>query len=190
MTAARRRDAWWAPLTEEQCWQLYTETREMVWAASVERARVFVGGKAPSRSAWYRFEQHMRASEAAHRLELAAQARAEAQGLADKAGAAGETAKAFLALATEIAMRTGDAAAAESWTRQAAALYHAAATSRGLAIRAEAARLSREKFEAQEKRLAAAKDAATEKPGETLTPAERLARIKEIFGITSPDKKQ
>lgn len=184
MSTIGRKDAWWAALTEEQCWTLYSETRQMTWFASVERARAMLGtATAPSRSAWYRFEAAMRQRELAHRIELAAQARAEAKKLADGVGAAGETAKAFLAMATEIAMRTGDAAAAESWTRQAAALYQAAARNRGLAIRAEASRLARDKFEAQEKRLNAIRDAATVKPGETLTPEERLEKVKQIFGI-------
>lgn len=184
MNKAARKDAWWASLTEEQCWTLYKDTRQMTWCASVEKARAMLGTvDAPSRSAWYRYEEAMRKRETAHRLELAATARAEAQKLADGVGAFGETAKAFLAMATEIAMRTGDAQAAESWTRQAASLYQAAAKSRGLAIRAEASRLARDKFEAQEKRLKAVEEAATVKPGDKLTPEERLEKVKQIFGI-------
>lgn len=44
----------------------------------------------------------------------------------------------------------------------------------------DAARLAREKFEAAEQRLAAAKTAVTDS---TLTPGEREARLKEIFGL-------
>lgn len=179
-----RPDAWWAALSESQCWALYAETRPMTWCASVERARAMTGGSAPSRSAWYRFEQHFRACEAAHRLELAARARAEAKGLADKAGAAGETAKAFLALATEIALRTGSAEDAEAWTRQAASLYAAAARDRGLALRAEASRLAREKFEAAEQRLKDIRETvAAAKGTDGGLSAEALAKIEQAASL-------
>ena len=126
----------------------------------------------------------MRSEQAAHRLELAARARAEAKGLADKAGAAGETAKAFLALATEIALRTGSAEDAEAWTRQAASLYAAAARDRGLALRAEASRLAREKFEAAEQRLKEIRETvAAAKGTDGGLSAEALAKIEQAASL-------
>lgn len=181
-TRGPRRDAWYAGLSDDDCWGIYDASREMRWTeiASMLADRF---GKAPAKSAWYRFESWMRGRAQAHRVEMAARARLEAQGLAGEAGTASESAKAFLALATEIAMRTGNAEDAEAWTAQASKLFASAQRDTELRLRADAQALNRQKFEAQERRLRAIEDAATERPGEQMSPEERIAKIRAIFGI-------
>lgn len=186
MTKARqnaRRDAWWTPLRDDEQWEIFERSRGMSWSKAVAVAEE-VCGRAPTRSAWYRFIRYMMPRAAAHRLEQVAQARVEAQGLAGQSSQASETAMAFLALATEIAMHSGSASEAEAWTAQAARLFAAAQRDTELKLRADAQALNREKFEAAEKRLAAVEEAAREKPGEQLTPEERIEKIRAIFGIS------
>lgn len=179
-----RKDAWWSDLSEDLRWRIFDETRSMPWQDAVARAAELTGVPAPSRSMWYRYEKAMRSEAMARRVELAAQARAEAGRLADAAGAVGETAKAFLSMATEIAMRTGSAADAEAWTRMATQLYTAAAQNRGLAIRAEAARLARDKFNAAEQRLKEIRETvAAAKGTDGGLSAEALAKIEQAASL-------
>lgn len=178
-----RCDSWWTQLSDADRWALYEQSRTMPWYDACGRAEA-VAGKRPSRSAWYRFVLAMRKAALAHRVEQAALARAEAKKIADAAGAAGESAKAFLALAVEVAMRTGDAEAAEAWTKQAASLYQAAARDRGLALRAEASRLARDKFNAAEQRLKEIRETvAAAKGTDGGLSAEALAKIEQAASL-------
>lgn len=179
-TAPRPRpDAWYAPLSEQERWAVYEKALHLPYpavAAFVEKQH----GISVSRSAFYRFLDWMRPQQSAHRLEQAVIAREEARGLAEAAGAKKEIADAFMAMGSEIALRTGSAEAASDWIKMASQLVAAAQKDREIELRAEAQRLDREKFEAAERRLAAASETVRD---ETLTPEQQVAKMKEIFGI-------
>lgn len=182
-TTRPRHDAWYAPLSEAERWAVYERSLTLPWNAVAEWVESRYG-IAVSRSGFYRFLDWMRPQLSAHRLEQAVLAREEAKGLAEAAGARKEIADAFVAMGSEIALRTNSAEAATEWIKMAAQLMAAAQKDREIELRAEAQRLDREKFEAAEKRLAAVKSAvedARKAPG-GLTP-ETLKRIEEAAGL-------
>lgn len=179
-TAPRPRpDAWYAPLTEAERWSVYEKALHLPFpavAAFVEKQH----GISVSRSAFYRFLDWMRPQQSAHRLEQAVIAREEAKGLAEAAGAKKEIADAFMAMGSEIALRTGSAEAACDWIKMSSQLLAAAQKDREIELRAEAQRLDREKFEAAQRREDAAKAAVKD---EKLSEEEKMARLREIYGI-------
>ena len=130
----------------------------------------------------------MRALESAHRIEQAVTARDEVDALAASAGQTdARLIDAYKTMAAEIAMRTGDAATASTYTRMALDLAAAQAKRAELDLKARAQetkdaalRLAREKFTAAEARLSSAKSVASDA---TLTDEQRIAKIKEIFGM-------
>ncbi len=179
-TAPRPRpDAWYAPLAEAERWSVYEKALHLPFpavAAFVEKQH----GITVSRSAFYRFLDWMRPQQSAHRLEQAVIAREEAKGLAEAEGAKKEIADAFMAMGSEIALRTGSAEDAADWIKMAAQLVAAAQKDREIELRAEAQRLDREKFEAAQRREDAAKAAVKD---EKLSEEEKMARLREIYGI-------
>ena len=177
-TPKPRVDAWYAPLSEAERWAVYEKALALPWHAVAEWVEKR-HGIAVGRSAFYRFVDWMRPQLSAHRLEQAVLAREEAKGLAEAAGAKKEIADAFVAMGSEIALRTNSAEAATEWIKMAAQLMAAAQKDREIELRAEAQRLDREKFEAAQRREDAAKAAL----GDTkLTDEDKIARMKEIFG--------
>lgn len=124
----------------------------------------------------------MRPQQSAHRLEQAVIAREEAKGLAEAAGAKKEIADAFMAMGSEIALRTGDASAASDWIKMAAQLVAAAQKDREIDLRAEAQKLDREKFEAAEKRLAQMAELSDAARGGKVDPAQVADEIDRILG--------
>ena len=101
--------------------------------------------------------------------------------------AAGSGDVAAKAMATELALRTGSADEAAKFVNMAAALSERRLRARELDIKARAQetkdeqlKLAREKFEAAEKRLNAVQGAVD---APQLTDAERVAKIKDIFGM-------
>ena len=183
MQRKTRCDAWWAPLGDAERWNLYLRSRDLSWT----EAAALVAKEYPdlkrirNAESWYGFCSQMRHEDANHRTQEAIRASQEAAVLADTVGASAEAAKAFLALGLDIAMRTGSAEASEVWVRQAAMLFRQAQRETELKIRQEEQDLSREKFESAERRLAAATETISD---QTITPEEREARLKQIFGIT------
>ena len=182
-----RTDSWASSLTEEQSWQLYYKSRALRWNEAADWAVKEFGVDAPSRTAFYAWLGRMRAEESAHRLEQAATAAAEAAALAKTQTSDEAQIAAYKAMATELALRTGSADEAAKFVNMAAALSERRLRARELDIKARAQetkdeqlKLAREKFEAAEKRLAAVQGAVDEPQ---LTDAERLAKIKSIFGM-------
>lgn len=178
-TAAKPRpDSWWAALSEEERWEAWGKLCRLPWQAVAKWLRDEKGVEA-SRAGIYRFAAWMRPQQSAHRLEQAVLAREEARGLADAAGAKKEVADAFMAMGSDLALRTGDASAALAWIKMSAQLVAAAQKDREIELRAEAQRLDREKFEAAERRENAAKAAL----GDTrMTDEAKIAKMREIFG--------
>ena len=182
-----RTDSWAAGLTEEQSWQLYYKSRALRWNEAADWAVKEFGVDAPSRTAFYAWLGHMRAEESANRLEQAATAAAEAAALAKTQAKDDALIGAYKAMAAELALRTGSAKEAERFVSMAATLADKRLKAAELKLKARAQetkdeqlKLAREKFEAAEKRLAAVQGAVDEPQ---LTDAERLAKIKSIFGM-------
>ena len=173
-----RSDSWWAALPEEEAWEIFEKRRRLPWHAVAKWLRESKGLDV-SRRALERFESWMRPQVASRRVELAVLARNEARDLAAAAGAREDVANAFLAMASEIALRTEDPKAASEWMRMFADVVKAAQKDAQLKQHAEDSRLEREKFEAAEKREAAAKSALGDAK---LTDEAKIAKMKEIFG--------
>ena len=181
-----RTDSWASSLTEEQSWQLYYKSRALRWNEAADWAVKEFGVDAPSRTAFYAWLGHMRAEESAHRLEQAATAAAEAAALAKTQTSDEAQIAAYKAMATELALRTGSAKEAEKFVAMAGAIADRRLRAEELKLKAaaqgtkdEQLKLAREKFEAAERRENAAKATL----GDTkLTPADKVARMKEIFG--------
>lgn len=180
-TARPRPDAWYAPLSEAERWAVYEKALALPWhavAGWVEKTH----GITVSRSGFYRFLGWMRPQLSAHRLEQAVIAREEAKGLAEAAGARKEVADAFVAMGSEIALRTGSAEAASDWIKMASQLLAAAQKDREIELRAEAQKLDREKFEAAEKRLAQMAELSDAARGGKVDPATVADEIDRILG--------
>ena len=179
-----RSDAWGEDLADDVRWQIYESCRGLPWHEV--GAHLPDGACTPSRAAWYRFLARMRKADAARRIEKVAQSVAEAQDLADrhniKAAVFVETLK---SLAIDRAM-TGNDKAATSLAAAAATIWSNAQRDAELSLklRAQETRdaqlaLAREKFEAAEKRLAAA-SATVADP--SLTAEEKLKELDRLFG--------
>lgn len=185
-----RTDAWWASLPEEECWEIFEKRRNHPWHAVVKWLAAEKGLEV-SRRGLERFEAWMRPQVAGRRMALSVLARDEARELATAVGAGTDVAKAFIAMGTEVGLRTENPEAASAWIKMAASLLEAARKDAELRLREEAQKtaagqlaLAREKFEAAEKRLAAVREAcegAKAAPG-GLTP-ETLRKIEEAAGL-------
>ena len=178
-------DAWDSALTEAQRWEAYEKAKGTSWTAFAEWAASEYG-VSPGKNAIYEWMAFMRAQEGQHRLERAIAARKELKGLSDAAALDAQTADAYMALAND-AILSGDpekaariVAAAVQINAASLRLAEQRQNAERLRLQQRALDLQREKFEAAEKRLNAATEAAQDT---TLTEAERLAKINAIFGL-------
>ena len=183
-----RVDAWGADLPEQKRWEIYDTCQALPWPKAVADQLEAVGVvRLPTRASWYRFLARMRKADAARRVERVAQSVAEAQAVADKAGIkAAVFVETLKTLAIDKAM-TGDDKAATALASAAAAIWDRAQKEKELELRAaaqqtkdEQLKLAREKFEAAERRENAAKATVADKK---LTDEERMAKLREIYGI-------
>lgn len=181
----RRLDAWDASLTEEQRWEAYEKSKGVTWTAFAAWLEAEYA-LSPGKNAIYDWLAYMRTQEAAHRLERAIAARKELKGLSDAGALDAQTADAYMALAND-AILSGDPEKAARIVEAAVKINAASLrlqeqrqNAERLALQEQSLALQREKFEAAEKRLNAATEAAQDT---TLTEAERLAKIKTIFGL-------
>lgn len=184
--AKTRSDVWDANLDDQQRWTIYYKMCRGQWQIIAKWIEDEYGIPAPSRSALYRFCARLRKLESAHRLESALAARDEAGMLVAAATDDEKLIAAYKTLGQDMALR-GDAITARIYTQLAVTLADKAIKQKELALKAEAQktkdetlRLAREKFEAAEKRL---NDISATTEDNTLTDAERVERIKGIFGI-------
>ena len=176
-----RTDSWAAGLSEEQSWELYSKARRCQWQeAAAWAVKEFGLEKGPSRTAFYAWMTAMREEEHEHRMGQAAIAAAEAAALGGKCTKDEALIQAFKALATDVALTTGDAKSASAFVNSAMAIKDRLQKEQELALKDEQLKLAREKFEAAEKRLNAVQGAVD---APQLTDAERVAKIKSIFGM-------
>ena len=183
-----RADSWYAMLSEEQLWQLYSIAKRCQWFEVVAHAQKEFGLEAKvSRSAYYRWLDWMRGEESERRLAQARIAALEAGDLAKTVGLKDETAiAAYKSLAAEFALKS-DAKTANQFMMMAMALrdrqIQAAKLDidqRAQATKDEQLKLAREKFEAAERRENAAKATVADNK---LSDEERMAKLREIYGI-------
>jgi len=183
-----RTDSWAAALTEEQSWQLYAKARRCDWQDAAAWAVKELGlVRMPGRSSFYKWLDWMRGEESAHRLSQAATAAAEAAALAKTQAKDDALIGAYKAMAAELALRTGSAKEAQKFVEMAASLADRQLKAAELDLKARSQetkdaqlKLAREKFEAAERRENAAKAAVSDKK---LTDEERMAKLREIYGI-------
>lgn len=181
----RRSDSWDAALSEAERWEAYEKSKGVAWSAFAAYLKEEYGAEV-GRTAIYDWQAWMRGQEGAHRLERAIAARKELKGLADAGALDAQTADAYMALAND-AILSGDpgkaakiVAAAVQINAASLRLAEQRQNAERLKLQERALELQREKFEAAEKRLGEAKAVLSDG---RLTPEEREARYREIFGL-------
>ena len=182
-----RTDSWAAGLSEEQSWELYSKARRCQWQeAAAWAVKEFGLEKGPSRTAFYAWMTAMREEEHEHRMGQAAIAAAEAAALGGKCTKDEALIQAFKALATDVALTTGDAKTASAFVNSAMAIKDRLQKEQELALKSaaqstkdEQLKLAREKFMAAERRENAAKGTLAD---EKLTPEEKLKELDRLFG--------
>ena len=185
-----RNDSWYANLTEEQLWQLYSVSRRSQWFETIKFAQENFALEAKvSRSAYYRWLDFMRGEESEWRLAQAQISAMEATKLAEGVGLTDD--KAILAyknLAANCALRS-DAKTANNFMRLATDLIDRQLKAKELNFKAkdlerkdEELKLAQEKFAAAEKRLAAMAEVADAARGGKVDPAKVADEIDRILG--------
>lgn len=186
ITRKTRSDAWGEDLAEALKWELYKLDD---YEAGCDRlAQLKLSGELdvepPSRAAWYRFLTRRRAEENIGRIQGGV---AEAKNIAATSHISDATlVDALKALAVDRAT-SGNDKAGVAFVSAATSLIDRMQKERDLELKAaaqetkdEQLKLAREKFEAAERRENAAKAAVTDN---RLSDTERMARLKEIYGI-------
>ena len=185
-----RTDSWAAGLSEEQSWALYSKARRCQWQeAAAWAVKEFGLEKGPSRTAFYAWMTAMREEEHEHRMGQAAIAAAEAAALGGKCTKDEALIQAFKALATDVALTTGDAKTASAFVNSAMAIKDRLQKEQELALKSaaqstkdEQLKLAREKFEAAEKRLERVAEIADAARGGKVDPAKVADEIDRILG--------
>ena len=128
----------------------------------------------PSRQGAYNFSDRMRRQESARRINNALTARAE---IGDLAAAAAPDVKpmidAYMTLGADMALRMNDVKTAVMYTKMSLEIGKQQ-------LERQALDLNRDKFEETKRRLADVEDVTADV---ALTPAEKEAKLKEIFGL-------
>lgn len=185
-----RTDSWAAGLSEEQSWTLYSKARRCQWQeAAAWAVKEFGLEKGPSRTAFYAWMTAMREEEHEHRMGQAAIAAAEAAALGGRCTKDEALIQAFKALATDVALTTGDAKTASAFVNSAMAIKDRLQKEQELALKSaaqstkdEQLKLAREKFEAAEKRLERVAEIADAARGGKVDPAKVADEIDRILG--------
>lgn len=183
-----RTDSWAAKLTEDQSWALYAKARRCQWQdAAAWAVAEFDLEKSPSRTAFYAWMNQMRQEEHEHRMEQAAIAASEAAALGGTCTKDEALISAFKALATEVALKTGDAKSASAFISAAMAIKDRLQKAeelklkdRAQGVKEDELRIAQKKLEILEAKEQKAVDAVKDTK---LTPEEREQKLKEIFGL-------
>lgn len=198
-----RSDAWEAQLPAETAKELYALTKcpteeeakaGRPWLRNFDRDVLpylsLHGIVAPSCAGWYRFKNRMRMDEAAQTVISVETSKRIAQGITAAKIDPQLASDMMTSLSVDEATKPDgerNEKVMQIFASAAAMFANAAQRDRELALKAakgrrddEALKLAREKFEAAERRLAAVQGAVDEPK---LTDAERVAKIKSIFGM-------
>ena len=189
-----RTDSWAAGLSEEQSWALYSKARRCQWQEAAAWAVKEVGlEKGPSRTAFYAWLTAMREDEHEHRMGQAAIAAAEAAALGGRCTKDEALIQAFKALATDVALTTGDAKTASAFVNSAMAIKDRLQKEQELALKSaaqstkdEQLKLAREKFEfdAAKKAMEKAAEIKTISADDALAADEKIAKVRAaLFGV-------
>lgn len=186
----RRSDAWGTDLPEETQWKVYDRMRKFPWYDVREWIEAELSVPPPSRSALYRFVEHLREHETEYLLRQRLLAQGQLQRELETVGAPDPERLAQVLGNDVIAARAvGDEKAVERAVRVYRAVASIVGDSAELALKRQAeARqiqelaLAREKFEAAERRARQA-DRAEEVLKSDLTAEEKDRRYREIFGM-------
>lgn len=189
-----RADSWYATLSEEQLWQLYSVAKRCQWFETVAHAQKEFGLDVKvSRSAYYRWLDWMRGEESERRLAQARIAALEVGDLAKTFGLKDETAiAAYKSLAAEFALKS-DAKTAKRFMAMAMALRDRQLRSREVDLKDaaqstkdEQLKLAREKFEFDAAKAAMEKAAEikTISADDALAADEKIAKVRAaLFGV-------
>ena len=188
-----RTDSWAAKLTEDQSWALYAKARRCQWQDAAAWAVAEFGlEKSPSRTAFYAWMNQMRQEEHEHRMEQAAIAASEAAALGGTCTKDEALISAFKALATEVALKTGDAKSARAFINSAMAIKDRLQKADEIDLKAKAQatkddqlKLAREKFEfdAAKKAMELAAEIKDVAGDDSLDDDEKIAKVREaLFG--------
>lgn len=189
-----RTDSWAAGLSEEQSWALYSKARRCQWQeAAAWAVKEFGLEKGPSRTAFYAWMTAMREDEHEHRMGQAAIAAAEAAALGGRCTKDEALIQAFKALATDVALTTGDAKTASAFVNSAMAIKDRLQKEQELALKSaaqstkdEQLKLAREKFEFDAAKAAMEKAAEikTISADDALAADEKIAKVRAaLFGV-------
>ena len=189
-----RTDSWAAGLSEEQSWALYSKARRCQWQeAAAWAVKEFGLAKGPSRTAFYAWLTAMRKDEHEHRMGQAAIAAAEAAALGGRCTKDEALIQAFKALATDVALTTGDAKTASAFVNSAMAIKDRLQKEQELALKSaaqstkdEQLKLAREKFEfdAAKKAMEKAAEIKTISADDALAADEKIAKVRAaLFGV-------
>ena len=188
---APRSDSWYAGLTEEQLWEMYSTAKKFgsAWYKTIEWANAkWKLELKTSKTAYYRWKEWMYNQDSGTREHFAAltarsvEEQAAAARILDKSLTEGIKSLAAQALFVADDPIKGKALA-ETFSKFATAALEAEKLKLAAAAQStkdEQLKLAREKFEAAEKRLNAVQGAVD---APQLTDAERVAKIKSIFGM-------
>ena len=188
---APRSDSWYAGLTEEQLWEMYSTAKKFgsAWYKTIEWANAkWKLELKTSKTAYYRWKEWMYDQDSGTREHFAAltsrsvEEQAAAARILDRSLTDGIKSLAAQALFVADDPVKGKALA-ETFSKFATAALEGEKLKLAAAAQStkdEQLKLAREKFEAAEKRLNAVQGAVD---APQLTDAERVAKIKSIFGM-------
>lgn len=176
-----RTDRWDAALTETQRWDIYYEALKHPYSSAfvLWMQKQFGLTTEPSQSAFYYWKAAMRKDYGAHRREELVQARLEIANLAEVRSAPAEMAAALQSLGAEAAL-SGNLEDAKKLVTMAAQIADGQRQGRKLELQERELKLAQDKFAAAEARLNAASSVVNDK---TITPEQRDAKLKELFGL-------
>lgn len=168
-----RTDAWESGLTPEAVSKLYALVGNLSYNAAVVAAKEQLQIDLPSASSFYRFLERMREEDAALRLAKATQVSREVGVIAGNAGISdSDLIRSLQSMGAEAALN-GSLDDAAKLIQMATGLSHAM-------NRTEELRIANEKLKILQAKEAKVVDAAQD---EKLTDAERVEKIKGIFGL-------
>lgn len=168
-----RTDAWESGLTPEAVSKLYALVGNLSYNAAVVAAKEQLQIDLPSSSSFYRFLERMREEDAALRLAKATQVSREVGVIAGNAGISdSDLIRSLQSMGAEAALN-GSIDDAAKLIQMATGLSHAM-------NRTEELRIANEKLKILQAKEAKVVDAAQD---EKLTDAERVEKIKGIFGL-------
>jgi len=184
-----RTDSWAAGLTEDQKWTLFHRARKCAWEEAAGWAvKEFGLERMPSRTAFFNWKAAMQKDEHPHMIEQSLLAQEQAKSIAERYEVTDEEhVKMLLSAATNATILTENSKLAaqliecamdiKDRTQRAQELK---LEERKIAVKEEELTIARRKLEIYEKAKSAAKKVTEDKK---LTPEEREARIKAIFGL-------